>query len=475
MRPSRIRAPEFPASLEWVNTSKPLSLAEERGKLVLLDFWTYCCINCLHVLPDLRYLEEKYPDTLTVIGIHSPKFYNEHVGTQVQKAINRYGIQHAVANDPQLQLWREYAIRAWPTLVLIDAKGYIIAALPGEGNRQYLDELIRSEITAAQNLGDLLPRKATVKLIAENPENNLYFPGKILICKDKLYVSNSSQHQVLELDLTGKILQQFGVRNLDQAHPIGPFSNPQGIIAIDNNLIVADTDNHCLRQIDLATGFITTLAGTGEQGGFMPLNGVYPALTTPLNSPWALATDDQLIYIAMAGSHQIWWYNRMQKTLGLLAGTGHEDIIDGNLKTAAFAQPSGLSLAKENLYVADSETSSIRKIELGSGQVKTLIGHGLFDFGDETGLAHLARLQHPLGLCVDEKHNLIWIADTYNHKIKKLDVKSHVVSDFDLNVKLDEPSDVIAFNNTLWISDTNQHRILQADIETGKVVDVKIH
>lgn len=478
MRQSRIRAPEFPPSLEWINTPEPLSLADERGKLVLLDFWTYCCINCMHVLPDLHYLEKKYADNLTVIGIHSPKFQNERVSEQVQKAINRYNINHPVANDPQLRVWREYAVRAWPTLVLIDTEGYILATLPGEGNRQHLDDLISREIARAKSSGTLEPRKSALKSIAENAETGLYFPGKILIYKNKLYVSNSGRQQILELDLDGKLLRTFGSGipgRLDGASAQAQFNNPQGMVGVDDMLIIADTDNHCLRAIDLSSGNISTLAGNGEQGGFMPLNGAYPAPTTALNSPWALATRGNFVFIAMAGSHQIWWYDRVQQTLGLLAGTGHEDIIDGRARSSAFAQPSSLSLAEEILYVADSETSSIRKIDLSIGEVNTLIGHGLFDFGDKIGLAHEARLQHPLGVAADLNRKLLWIADTYNHKIKKLDITSHLVSDFKLDVKLNEPSDVLVQNQLLWIIDSNNHRLLQADIETGKVKELKIH
>jgi thiol-disulfide isomerase/thioredoxin len=114
-----VRAPEFPAGMQWLNTATPLRLADLRGKIVLLDFWTYCCINCMHIIPELTALERKYPNELVVIGVHSAKFHNEGDSENIRQAILRYEIQHPVVNDRDFRIWRSYAVRAWPTLMVI--------------------------------------------------------------------------------------------------------------------------------------------------------------------------------------------------------------------------------------------------------------------------------------------------------------------------------------------------------------------
>jgi len=124
----------LPTDLVWLNTAKPLRLEELRGKFVLLDFWTYCCINCMHVIPELKRLEKGYPTELVVIGVHSAKFSNERLTDNIRQAILRYEIGHPVVNDKEMQIWRSYAVRSWPTLVLVDPEGYVIGAYSGEGN-----------------------------------------------------------------------------------------------------------------------------------------------------------------------------------------------------------------------------------------------------------------------------------------------------------------------------------------------------
>ena len=125
----RVRAPELEGGRGWLNTDRPLSIAGLRGKVVLLDFWTYGCVNCMHVIPDLRALEEKYSRQLVVIGVHSAKFENERDTENIRHIVLRYGLEHPVVNDADFRIWRAYTVRAWPTLVLIDADGYIVGHL----------------------------------------------------------------------------------------------------------------------------------------------------------------------------------------------------------------------------------------------------------------------------------------------------------------------------------------------------------
>ncbi len=469
MRSSPIRAPEISEGLEWFNTKHPLKLSEQHGKVVLLDFWTYCCINCMHILPDLRYLQGKYSDSLVIVGLHSPKFPNERIGGHVQKAINRYEITHPVANDPELIMWRQYAIHAWPSLVVIDTEGYIAATLSGEGKRDELDIIIGQLLAQAEN-GERYSRSIVKIKLKQEPANKLLFPGKLLASHERLYISDSGHHRVLELDHDGVILRSFGSGNagfFDGLSEHARFYNPQGLVLAGHKLYVADTGNHALRWINLSSGLVGTLAGTGQQGGLR--GDVYgdPALAA-LNSPWDLAYDNGILYIAMAGSHQIWSMDLTLNILGVFAGSGREALADGEAHCAAFAQPSGLSAGNGVLYVADSEISAVRAVDLCHGIVQTLVGKGLFDFGDQDGDRQVSLLQHPLDIAYDETQDTVWIADTYNSKIKKLEINANVISSVRVSQNLNEPAGISLLENSLWIANTNAHQILRFDIHSMK-------
>jgi thiol-disulfide isomerase/thioredoxin len=130
--PERVKIQPFPEGLDWINTARPLQPSDLRGKFVLLDFWTYCCINCMHVLPEVKKLEKGYRNELVVIGVHSAKFEGERDTQNITEAVLRYQIEHPVVNDSQLIIWKRFGIRAWPTLALIDPEGYAIWAKSGE-------------------------------------------------------------------------------------------------------------------------------------------------------------------------------------------------------------------------------------------------------------------------------------------------------------------------------------------------------
>lgn len=472
----REAAPGFPDTLEWFNVAAPLTLEGLQGRIVLLDFWTYCCINCLHVLPDLRYLEEKYAADLVVIGVHSPKFPNERVQAQVAHAIARYDIRHAVAHDPGFQVWREYVIRAWPTLVVIDAEGFIAGSFSGEGRRAQIDDLIARLIDEGRRGGTLRPGPAPYR---PGPQQGgiLRFPGKVLaLGGGRLAISDTGHHRVLVTDAAGTVTGRWGqgVPGLQDGTPAeAAFHGPQGLLRVGDTLFVADTGNHALRAIDLGTGAVQTVAGTGVQGRH-PGTYFEDARRAPLNSPWDLAWADGRIFIAMAGPHQIWVFDPQLGAIGVYAGTGREALLDGPREAAAFAQPSALACdaGHDHLYVADSETSALRRIDLRAEQVQTLVGEGLFEFGDEDGTGAAVRLQHPLGIAFDAVRNRLWIADSYNHKIKYLDLMSQVVSSHPVAVALAEPGGLSFDDPWLWVANTNAHQVLGIHVESGVVREV---
>ena len=476
MSDARVRAPELPTNLEWFNSSRPLSLAELRGRVVLLDFWTYCCINCIHVLADLKYLEEKYGERLAVIGVHSPKFPNERVGAQLHKAINRYHIRHPVAHDPKFQVWRSYGIKAWPSVLVIDAEGRAVGVMRGEGRRQQLDDLIAKLLVEAEQKG-LEPQGRLPLQMQPEARSSLSFPGKVYATEHALYIADTGRNRILETYHDGSIRRIFGSNTagfLDGNQREAAFDSPQGMVRVDDFLFVADTGNHAIRRIELKHGEVETFAGTGQQGRYVGSFFDKPR-EAPLNSPWDLAYAKGVLYVAMAGQHQVWAYQLAKRTLEVLAGSGREDLNDGALSTAALAQPTGLAMGEGRLYLADAETSAIRVIDLERGVVQTLVGQGLFEFGDVDGIGPEARLQHPLGLCLDVARNCLWIADTFNSKIKMLSLSSNKVSSMGLSLPLNEPGGLHGVGDSLFVADTNHHRVIRIDLKQAEAEILDIY
>lgn len=490
-----IRAPELRGTA-WLNTERPLSLADLRGKLVLLDFWTYCCINCLHVLEDLKYLEHKYADRpFVVVGVHSPKFTTEDDPESVRQAIARYGITHPVLLDSGRRTWDAYAVRGWPTLVLVDPRGYVLGRVSGEGNRDRLDAAINQALDVLAEAGVLdnqpLPIRLEAGAGAMSPDSPLLYPGKVLAdaASNALYVADTGHHRLVVAALDGANAVTIGLGEpgaADGDYDTATFRSPQGMAldAAHGWLYVADTGNHLLRRVDLAAHSITTVAGTGEQG-FMR-RGARPAREMPLNSPWDLCLLDGHIYIAMAGLHQLWVYDAARDTVAVFAGSGAEGRADGAPTDAALAQPSGLATDGAELYVADSEISSVRGVALSVGGVpwvRTIAGGDLFQFGDRDGTGDNARMQHPLGVAWvplgEPGGGFIYVADTYNHKIRRLDRESRelvslvgngVAGDEDGDAgraRFREPSGLGYANERLYVADTNNHGIRVVTLPDG--------
>ncbi len=466
----RTRAPDFPADGVWFNVADPLRFDDCRGRVVLLDFWTYCCINCLHVLPDLRFLETRYGDRLLVIGVHSPKFTQEKKDEQVRLALQRYDIRHPVIHDASMHLWQAYGIRAWPTLVLLDHQGRVAFATSGEGQRGALVEAIDRLLSEARE------NPARDFALPETPSPAgipLSFPTKLAWGADCLWIADTGHHQVVSVDVSGTETSRWGSGQAGLSDGTGDsacFNEPRGLAVDQKTIWVADTANHAVRILELREGKVRTVLGDGTQARDRFRPGVSRPLPhgMHLNSPWDLTIRDQVLYLAMAGSHQIWTYDPIQGSGGVLAGTGQEALVDGSYDDAAFAQPSGLGGgADDRLYVADSESSAIRALEMARREVTTLVGHGLFDFGDRNGSLRAARLQHPLA--VTQVGTELWIADSYNSKIKILDLDKGKIHNLPLDESLNEPEGILATPWGVFVADTNHHRVLRVDPERYSV------
>ncbi len=470
------RAPDWPEGFTWLNTDRPLRIREElRGRVVVLDFWTYCCINCVHLQPDLAWLEAKYHDQpVAIIGVHSNKYPNEANPANIHEAILRLRVTHPVIVDEEHAIWDSYAVRAWPTLVVIDPDGYVVAELAGEGHRDELDVLITDLLADGRTRGTLattpLPVRPEIPHLVIRP---LSFPGKVAIDRagDQIIIADTNHHRIIITDWAGEVVGYFG--NGRRGTVDGPyddvrFNAPQGLLLVENTLYIADTDNHMLRQAKYASFHVDTVLGNGALG--YDRRGGHAGRAQALNSPWDLAYLDGLIYIAMAGLHQVWTFDPATGVGQVALGTGRENITDGPGHRAALAQPSGLSAANGILYFADSETSAVRQYDPRSGEVTTLVGEGLFVFGDVDGPLAEARLQHPLGVAAQD--DAVYVADTYNHKIKRIDLRARTIATIagtGTPGREDNGQLALAVNgDNLLITDTNNDRIIHLRLDTGE-------
>ncbi len=503
----RDRAPALPAERErWLHTDTPLTLDRLRGSVVVLDFFTYCCVNCMHVLPELEAVERAFAgQPVVVIGVHSAKFTAEKVPANVARALARHHVRHPVVLDPDHAIWDQYAVRAWPTLVVLDAEGRIAWRQSGEVERGQLAARVEQLLDEGRERGVL---GAPVASPAAEPRGTgLRFPGKVAVWPDnqaqasgvdpfssgaRLYVADTGNHRVLEAALTrgmdgwprATVLRVFGDGRpglVDGEVETARFRGPQGLSRLGRTLWVADTENHALRAIDLERGEVRTVAGTGELGRGRPADPRDPRRIA-LRSPWDVAaTADQdsgpdagAVFVAMAGSHQIWVYLPERDHIGPFVGSGREEHEDGPPGESCLAQPSGLSLYGRFLFIADSEVSSVRVFDLQENMVGTLCGGGLFEFGDVDGEPEHARLQHPLGVAV--LGDTVYVADTFNHKIKRMSLsegrmRSLVGGSPEI---LCEPGGLAVLGDWLVVADTNNHRIRVVHRRSGEIRDLAL-
>ena len=449
---ARVRAPELVGRGGWINTAGNVA-PDLTGKIVLLDFWTFCCANCLHVLDELRELEAEFADVLVTVGVHSPKFAHEADHEALIAACERYGVHHAVLDDPELTTWKAYAVRAWPTLTVVDPAGYVAAQMSGEGHVHGLRSLLAELVAEFDAKGAL--RRGDSPYVAPEPEpTELRFPGKVIALPGGTYlVSDTSHHSIVELAQdAATVLRRFGSGErgfADGAASRARFNEPQGVLLVDDSTaLVADTVNHALREIDLATGYVRTVADTRESAQA---------------SPWDLTWDAgrTQVIVAAAGIHQLWSYDPASGKFDQWAGTTNEGLVDGPLAEAWFSQPSGLTTAGDGrIWIADSESSALRRIDGES--VVTVVGQGLFDFGLRDGDAGQALLQHPLGV-VALPDGSIAVADTYNGAIRRYNPVDGQVSTLITGLK--EPSDALVTEyGDLLVVESAAHRLTRVKL-----------
>ncbi len=439
----------------------------------------------------MRELEREFARELVIVGVHSAKFAAEGVSRNLRAAVQRLELHHPVINDHEHQVWEQYAVRAWPTLMLVDPRGRVFAKHEGEFPLEPM-RVALAGIIAQYDAEGLLDRRPLTLDPLPPGGGALRFPGKVLAdaASDRLFIADSGHNRILVADLTGQVTAVIG--DGEPGFSDGPaaqarFDHPQGL-AFDpgtETLFVADEANHAVRAVSLAGGQVTTVAGTGEQG-YDRLGGG-PGREVPLSSPWDLALVGQRLWIAMAGTHQLWAVDLTTGRASVAAGTGAESIHDGPLREATFAQPSGLSAGAGRIYVADSESSAIRSVDPDNDRVRRLVGRGLFDFGDVDGVAGQARLQHPLGVAATTEDGapVVYVADTYNDKLKRVDPVARQVTSWaggdaghedgdPATARFWEPSGLSLAGFRLYVADTNNHAVRLVDVDAGTVRTLEI-
>jgi hypothetical protein len=419
----------------------------------------------------LREIEEQFPNDVVVIGVHSGKYIAERETARIREASLRYESTHPIVNDRQLRVWRSYVVRAWPTLVVIDRNGYVVGAHAGEFTaemlRPLLDALISMPAERSFPDGKHYP--------ADQPgiqPTFLRYPGKVAVEGRRIAVSDTGNHRVI----VGQLEKDFRMRVERVVSDLNPRSaekggasklhSPQGLAFAGDKLHVADAENHVICTIDLSDGTASVLAGTGRQ---MRTRG--DRENGALSSPWDLALVNGTIYVAMAGVHQLWAIDATTGHARVHCGRGGEDIADGLLSDALLAQPMGISTDGVRLYFADAESSAVRRADLDAGgRVGTIVGTGLFDFGDVDGVGDKVRMQHQQGVAIHNGELLV--ADSYNDALKWLDIDTR-----EARVWLrgfHEPGGVAAGDRCAYVADTNAHRVMVADYESGVVKELEI-
>lgn len=466
MNQAQAIAPELPATLHWLNAD-PQSVAGYRGRVLGVVFWNSASAYCHNLLDELRRLQAKYPVALSLLGIHVPKFDAELDGRLVLKAANRLGVPFPVANDAGWIAWQHFGIPAWPSVALVDTRGRLRGVYTGDDQGPALEAALA---TLVDEVGGATLPPPTLRRLGAEPRLPLAFPAGLVVGENHLYVADTGHHRVLECTHAGRILREFGTGHGDYVD--GPaeeaaFRHPRGLCLVRESLYVADTGNHTLRRIRLLDGAVETILGNGRPG--TPVEGGGKPADLPLNQPWDVTGTMDRLYLAMAGTNQIWEYDLGQSRLRCLAGAGGLGIVDGPARSALFAHPAGLAQVQQTLYVADSATSAVRAVQVAHGTVQTLVGQGLYDFGDQDGQRRDARMQLPMALALDPGSPVLWVADAYNGCLRRLRLGGGEMSTHELPQALEQPAALAAGAGSLWIANTGAHEVLRYDLASGKL------
>ncbi len=458
-----IHAPDFDPTLTWLGAETPISLRALRGHVVVLDFFTSCCVNCMHVAPVLHRLEDRFAgEPVVVLGVHTGKFDHEQEPEVVRAAMERMGIRHPVLVDEGMRTWHAFGVRSWPTLVVVRPDGTLAAVAPGEPDEAALGALVKGELERARSRGLLAREPHAYLRESVTSTQGLRFPTKLASsARGLLAVSDTGHGRVLVWGPSGALVAAIGPR-AGEFHGIeADLEEPQGLAFVgEDELFVCDARKHTVVRVDLAARTATIVAGTGAMGLAPVAFEASAATETALRSPWDLAATEDALYVALSGSHQIGVVDRSRGMIRALAGTGAESRVDGSGREATFSQTNGLVRVGEHLYAADSESSSLRAVHADTGETATLVYGSLFAWGDHDGAFLEAQLQHPMGLASDGRGTLA-VCDTYNGAVKLASLETQEIRTLSRGLSEVTGAAFVGTEGTLVVAEANRHRLVR--------------
>ena len=466
---ARVRAPELLGRGGWIGAVDDFSLSALSGKVVVLHFWRASSVNCVRVLDELRPIEERFASEAVVVGVHSPKFPHEHEHAAVERAVERLGIRHAVLDDPDLTTWQQYGGKGWPTLVVIDPEGYVVGGIAGEGNGPVVFNSVEQTVADHDGRGTLV-RGPVGGLWGSGAVTSGFravaFPGQVALdhAGRRLAVCDTGNGRVLVSDLSGRV---------EHVYPL--FTRPHGVAFDGDRLLVCDTGTDRVVAVDRATGMQQVVADQ-------------------VASPWnvTMLSDGSALFTE-AGRHRLWRIPADGSGPVVVAGTGREDLVDGRAADGAaaaadggaadggavalLAQPGGVAgLPGGGAVFVDAESSALRVLTPG-GEVVTLVGQGLFDFGASDGGPDAAALQYPLAVAVGpapaDGLPAVYVADTYNGAVREWTGTAWAAGAGTLRTlaprDLDEPEGLVVLpTGALLVSDTNHHQLVIAGTDASE-------
>ena len=463
---ARITAPDI-AGGDWVNVAEPLSVRGLRERVVVLHFFTGSCVTCERVVGELRGIEARSGGDLVLVGVRTPRFDHERGGSALRATVQRLGISHPVVDDPEAVAWDRYGVHAWPTVVVVDRDGYVVGSARGEG----VGPAVEQAVAAALAVGPPRPLAPLPRAPLPDPAGELAWPAKVAVHPDGIVLADTGHDRVLIVTLRpagpGGTTGPAGPGGKEG--PVDPGGHTPGAIVAEHRGLRRPTGVRAA-----ADGTVLVCEGGADRVVRIPAGGGRPQVVLDgVASPQDVAVGrGGEVYVAEAGRHRIWRI-AADGTPAVIAGTGEEGLEDGYGPVALFAQPSGLAVGAQGLFVVDAESSALRVVD-ASNRVATLLGRGTATWGDADGPAVTGRLQHPQGVACAPDGYSVYVADTYNSSLRLWSGVDGELRTAPVEGLLAPGGLDVLADGRLVVADTGHHRVVLVDLAAGPVEPLAI-